>query len=164
MDVSDLVHYNDGVRSLYYGVLAVLPWKELVESKGLSFDPMRDVFMHQTLVEDRWINYTLVGRFSEWTDLVFQDFTTIDLVKAYMIHVHEKTESFLKTRKSEDYTRAVANPWIQGAVISPETGLTHMVLECLVHFGELSAALWQVGKEAPYLAFLRYELSKTQKD
>ncbi len=33
---------------------------------------------------------------------------------------------------------------------------------CMVHFGELSAALWQIGKEAPYLAFLRHELNESK--
>jgi hypothetical protein len=31
-----------------------------------------------------------------------------------------------------------------------------MVMEDMVHYGELSAVLWQMNLEAPYLAFLRY--------
>ena len=164
MDISNLVRYNDKVRSLYYEALAELPWQEVVKFKGLSFDSMRDVFLHLTLVEDRWINYTLIEHFSEWKEPVFKEFTDIDRIKAYMVAVHENTEEFLKTLKPEEYENTVPNPWMQGTTISIETGLTHMVMECMVHFGELSAAFWQAGKEAPYLAFLRYELSKTLKN
>jgi uncharacterized damage-inducible protein DinB len=163
MDISDLVRYNDRVRGLCCKALAELPWQEVVKPIGLSFDSMRDVFLHLTLVEDRWINYTLVEHFNDWKDLVFEDFADMNKLGTYMIRVHEKTENFLRTLKPEDYKRTVANPWVEDTSISIETGLTHLVLECMVHFGELSAAFWQKGEEAPYLAFLRYELSKTKK-
>jgi uncharacterized damage-inducible protein DinB len=162
MDVSELVHYNDRVRTLYYGALSKLSWTEVVKSKNLSFDSMRDVFLHLTLVEDRWINYALIGEFSKWKDPVFNYFRNMQSLKEYMIRIHEKTDKFLKMLKPEDYQNTVANPWIKGESIGIETGLTHMVLECMVHFGELSAAFWQIGKEAPYLAFLRYELNKSK--
>jgi uncharacterized damage-inducible protein DinB len=162
MDVSELVRYNDKVRSLYFEALSKLSWKEVAKSKSLSFDSMRDVFLHLTLVEDRWVNYTLIGEFSKWNDPVFNDFINMESLKAYMTCTHENTDKFLKTLKPEDYQNKVANPWIKGESISIETGLTHMVLECMVHFGELSAAFWQIGKEAPYLAFLLYELNKSK--
>ena len=160
MDVSELVYYNDRVRSLYYEALSKLSWKEVIKSKSLSFDSMRNVFLHLTLVEDRWVNYTLIGEFSKWQDPDFNDFKNMERLKAYMNRTHENTDKFLKTLKPEDYLNTVANPWVAGESISIETGLTHMVLECMVHFGELSAAFWQIGKEAPYLAFLQYELNK----
>ena len=157
MDVSKLVHYNDKVRVLYYEALSKLSWKEVAKCRSLSFDSMRDVFLHLTLVEDRWVNYTLIGEFSKWKEPVFDGFSNMERLKGYMIRIHENTDKFLKTLKPTDYQNTVTNPWIIGESISIETGLTHMVLECMVHFGELSATFWQIGKEAPYLAFLRYE-------
>lgn len=162
MDVSELVHYNDRVRRLYYDALSKLPWKEVTKSKSLSFDSMRDVFLHLTLVEDRWVNYTLIGEFSKWKDPDFNNFKNMESLKEYMMCTHENTDKFLKTLKQEDYQKTVANQWIKDESITIETGLTHMVLECMVHFGELSAAFWQIGQEAPYLAFLRFELSKSK--
>jgi uncharacterized damage-inducible protein DinB len=161
MDVSELVLYNDKVRSLYYGALSKLDWEEVAKSRSLSFDSMRDVFLHLTFVEDRWVNYTFIGEFSKWKDPVLNDFRDFESLKTYMTRTHENTEKFLKTLNPPDYLNRVANPWINGASISVETGLTHMVLECMVHFGELSAVFWQIGKEAPYLAFLQYELNKS---
>jgi len=69
---------------------------------------------------------------------------------------------FMKTLKPEEYRNIVANPWIKDESTTIETGLTHMILECIVHFGELSTVFWQIGQEAPYLAFLRFELSKSK--
>jgi uncharacterized damage-inducible protein DinB len=159
---SELVRYNDKVRSLYFEALLKLDWEEVAKSRNLSFGSMRDVFLHLTVVEDRWINYTLKGEFSKWKDPVFDDFKDFESLKAYMIRVYENTNKFLKTLKQTDYLNRVVNPWIEGTLINIETGLTHMVLECMVHFGELSAAFWQIGKEAPYLGFFRYELNKSK--
>jgi hypothetical protein len=35
-----------------------------------------------------------------------------------------------------------------------------MVLEDMIHYGELSAALWQMGFDAPYMGFWRYGISE----
>jgi uncharacterized damage-inducible protein DinB len=162
MNASELVRYNDKVRILYYEALLKLDWEEVAKSRSLSFDSMRDVFLHLMVVEDRWINYTLRQEFSKWKDPVFDDFKDFESLKAYMTCIHENTNKFLKTLKPTDYLNQVANPWIKGTSINIETGLTHMVLECMLHFGELSAAFWQIGQEAPYLAFLLYELNKSK--
>jgi hypothetical protein len=44
--------------------------------------------------------------------------------------------------------------------ITVEKDLTHMVLEDMIHYGELSAAFWQMGLEAPYMGFWRYNCEK----
>jgi uncharacterized damage-inducible protein DinB len=162
MDAPELVRYNDKVRSLYYEALLKLGWEEVARARSLSFDSMRDVFLHLIVVEDRWINYTLREEFSKWKDPVFDDFKDFESLNAYMTHIHENTNKFLEILKPADYLNRVANPWVKGTSISIESGLTHMVLECMVHFGELSAAFWQIGQNAPYLAFLRYELNKSK--
>ena len=76
MNPSDLIHYNHVVRELYFEALAKLTWQEVVKPRGLSFESARNVFLHLTLVEDRWINYTLIGRFSEWKDPDFEAYKT----------------------------------------------------------------------------------------
>jgi uncharacterized damage-inducible protein DinB len=162
MDVSELVRYTDKVRSLYYEALSKLEWEEVEKPRRISFDSMRDVFLHLIVVEDRWINYTLRGEFSKWKDPAFDDFKDFESLKGYMTRIHDSTNKFLQTLEPADYLKRVSNPWIEGTSIKIETGFTHMVLECMIHFGELSAVLWQIGQEAPYLAFLRYELTKSK--
>jgi uncharacterized damage-inducible protein DinB len=157
MDIADLVRYNDTVRGLYLGALEQLSWEEVTKSRGASFDSMRNVFLHLTLVEDRWVNYTLAGRFAEWRDPDFDAYTDFAKLREYATQVHEETRRFLARLKPQDYTRAVPNPWLNNAPVSIETALTHMVMECMVHFGELSALFWQIDVEPPYLAFLRFQ-------
>jgi uncharacterized damage-inducible protein DinB len=119
---------------------------------------MRNVFIHLTLVEDRWINYIIPGRFKDWVDPNFDDYSTFDQLKSYMIKVKSSTEQYLKNLTAELLNKYITIPWGNkpDTRISVETILSHMVIENLVHYGELSAMLWQMDKEAPYLAFWRY--------
>ncbi len=166
MDVSELVRYNDAVHTMYFEALSKLPWSEVVKFRGASFDSMRNVFLHLTLVEDRWINYILVGRFPKWKDPDFEAFQDVVALKAYMLQVHDNTEGFLQKLKTEDFQRKVTIPWgkTPDTEITFETALTHMVMEDMVHFGELSALMWQMDVEPPYLAYWRYKCNKDKQE
>src|SRR3972149_931106 len=131
----------------------------MVKPKGASFDSMRNVFLHLTIVEDRWINYIIPGRFSDWMDPNFEEYKDFGALERFMLRVKSNTEEYLKKLTPEELNRKVIIPWgdTPDTSISIETVLGHMVMEDLVHYGELSALLWQMGAEAPYLAFWRYK-------
>ena len=120
---------------------------------------MRNVFLHLTLVEDRWISYIIPGRFGEWVDPDFESFKELDALKDYMLRVQANTDSYEDTLLADELTRQMTIPWGNkpDTKISVETALTHMVMEDMIHYGELSAALWQMGIDAPYLGFWRYK-------
>jgi len=111
MDVRDLISYNHTVRRLYFDSLAKLPWSEVVKPRGASFDSLRDVFLHLTLVEDRWINYAIPDRLNLWIDLVFDDFTDVESIKTYMLQVEERTQKFLQPLSVDDLNRQIIVPW-----------------------------------------------------
>jgi len=159
MQVADLIRYNHVVRGLYFDALAKLPWAAVVEPKGLSFDSMRNVFLHLTFVEDRWISYIIPGRFKEWIDLDFDAFKGMDALKIYVEHVKDATESYLRELLAEELNRQIVVPWGDkpDMRISVETALCQIVIEDMIHYGELSAVLWQMNLDAPYLGFWRYK-------
>ena len=80
-------------------------------------------------------------------------------MKEYMLHVQGNTESYRGMLSADELSRQIVVPWGDkpDTKISVETALTHMVMEDMIHYGELSAALWQLGLEAPYLGFWRYK-------
>ena len=158
MNLPDLIRYNSAVRGLYLDALAKLPWAEVVLPRGLSFDSARNVFVHLTVVEDRWVSYILPNRFSEWKDPEFEAYQDIESLRTYADQVKANTESFLKSMKATDWNRKITVPWIPAPnSITVETALSHMVMEDMIHFGELSAMFWQMNLQAPYLAFIRYK-------
>src|SRR5208283_3990460 len=155
MQVTDLMRYNHVVRGLYLDAMAKLPWTAVVEPKGLSFDSMRNVFLHLTFVEDRWINFIIPGRSKEWIDLDFDTFKDMDTLKIYVKHVKDATESYLRELLAEELNRQIVVPWGDkpDTSISVETAICQIVMEDRIHYGELSAVLWQMNLEAPYLGF-----------
>ena len=159
MQVTDLVHYNHVVRGLYFEAMTKLSWNEVSEDKGLSFDSMRNVFLHLTLVEDRWINYIIPDRFEAWVDPDFESFKDMDALKKYIKQTKEKTEAYLAKLSPEELNKQVVVPWGDKpySKVSVKTILSHMVMENMIHYGELSAAFWQMGLEPPYMGFWRYK-------
>ena len=124
---------------------------------------MRNVFLHLTLVEERWISYTIPDRFSQWVNPNFDDFKDIDSLKKYMQQTKINTEKYLEKLSNEELNRQIVIPWGDkpDTCISIETALCHMVMEDMIHYGELSALLWQMNVDAPYLAFWRYKYQKS---
>jgi uncharacterized damage-inducible protein DinB len=159
LQVTDLIRYNHLVRGLYFDAFAKLPWYEVAANKGLSFDSMRNVFLHLTYVEDRWISCIIPGRLKEIVEMDFDVFKDLEALKNYMQQTAKNTENYLAKLSAEELKREVVVPWGDKprTKITVETGLTHMVIEDMIHYGELSAALWQMGLDAPYLGFWRYK-------
>jgi uncharacterized damage-inducible protein DinB len=72
---------------------------------------MRDVLLHLTLVEDRWINYIISGRFAEWVDLDFNAFKNMGSLAQYVMQVKQKTEVYLAKLSAEELKRQITVPW-----------------------------------------------------
>jgi hypothetical protein len=111
-------------------------------------------------VEDRWISCIIPGKFKDWVDLDFDVFKDMDALKKYMERVNEATESYLKVLLAEELNKQIVVPWGDKpyAKISIETALCQIVMEDMIHYGELSASLWQMNLDVPYLGFWRYKV------
>jgi uncharacterized damage-inducible protein DinB len=163
MQIADLIRYSHMVRELYFDKMFELRWDEVVAEQGLSFGSMRNVFLHLTLVEDRWVNYIIPGKFESWRDPDFESFKDMESLRKYMQEVKENTEKYVAALSAKELSREIEVPWGEKpfAHLAVESVLTHMVMEGMIHYGELSAALWQLGQEAPYMAFWRFQLTKS---
>jgi uncharacterized damage-inducible protein DinB len=163
MIIADLVSYNHAVREMYLDSLAKLPWAEVVKPRALSFDSARNVFLHLAVVEDRWVNYILPHRFGDWKDPNFDSYMDIESLKRYAEATKKSAGVLLQSLKSGGWTKKVTLPW--GSFepytrVTVETALAHMVLEGMIHYGELSAMLWQMNLDAPYLGYCRSKLAQ----
>jgi uncharacterized damage-inducible protein DinB len=165
MEIKDLICYNHAVREAYLEAMARLPWNDVTAPRGLSFDSMRHVFVHLSLVEDRWINYIIPDRFNEWVDPEFDSFNNMDVLKKYIQRIQADTEKYLTKLTEQELNRLIVVPWGERPYqkLQVESVLTHMIMEDMVHYGELSAAFWQMGLEAPYRAFWRYKAQQNHR-
>ena len=159
MQIADLIRYNHFIRELYFDAMSRLPWAQVVEPRGLSFDSMRNVLLHLTRVEDRVVNYVIPERDTDWVGVDFDAFKSMDSLKNYMLQVKEKTENYLANLSDEELNRQLVIPWnvTSETKVNIETVLNHIVLEDMIHYGELSAAFWQMGLQAPYMGFWQYK-------
>lgn len=79
----------------------------------------------------------------------------------YADEVKLGTEAYIARLSEEELGRQVTVYWGEKPTdIAVEKGLTHMVIEDMIHYGELSAVLWQMGLEAPYMGFWRFGISE----
>ena len=101
------------------------------------------------------------SRFKNWIDQDFDAFKDMDALKIYVEHVKGATESYLRELLAEELNRQIVVPWGDkpGTKISVETALCQIVMEDVIHCGELSATLWQMNIDASYLGFWRYKLT-----
>jgi uncharacterized damage-inducible protein DinB len=83
----------------------------------------------------------------------------LDSLKKYVRDVESRTLHYLEKFSLEELNHEIVVPWGDkpDTRVRIEKVLTHMVFEDMIHYGELSAALWQMDLEAPYKAFWRYQ-------
>jgi len=95
----------------------------------------------------------------DWVDPEFDTFKNTIALKKYKLPVKENTESYLAKLSAEELNRRIAVPWCDEpySEVSVETVLTHIVIEDMIHYGELLAILCQMGLEEPYMGFWRYK-------
>ena len=76
-----------------------------------------------------------------------------------MLETIGNTEKYLETLSAEEVHRQIVVTWGNKPYtkVNLEKVLTHIVLEDMIHYGELSPVLWQTGLEAPYIGFWRYQ-------
>lgn len=111
MSAAEFVRYNHVVRGLYVEVLEKLHWSEVIKPRGISFDSMRNVMVHLTMVEDRWVNYIIPDRFETWVDPNFEEYESIIELKEYVSRTQKRTEEYLNRLKGEELKRKIVVPW-----------------------------------------------------
>jgi uncharacterized damage-inducible protein DinB len=134
-----------------------MPNQEFTENRGLSFDSIKDVFVHTVMVEDNWLHYRFAG-LGSGTSLKFQDFKNIEDVKKYMTGVDAKTAELLSKLTSQDLRKTFKRSLPNGKeeVFELEQVLYHVPFEIIYHYGEIFAEFWKMNVDAPYYSYLNY--------
>lgn len=158
MDSRNLLEYSQSLRNRYLEQLAKLPWEEVVESRGASFDSLRNVFLHTVDAEDRLVNYVIAGRTKDWVSRSPEEFHDMDSLRKRAGAVESKTEAYLAKMTPAELERKVefSRPGTPPMLVRVEDILIHAALENIHHFGELIALLWQIDVEPPHMGWIGY--------
>jgi uncharacterized damage-inducible protein DinB len=158
MDTRKLFEYSQALRNRYLEQIASLPWAKAVESRGASFDCLRDILLHTIDAEDRLVNYVITGRAIDWTSRNPDEFQDMDSVRKRAREVETTTRAYVENMKPEELEKKVELPRrdLPSLSVPVEDILVHAALENIHHFGELIALLWQTDVEPSHLGWIGY--------
>lgn len=153
-----LVEYSQSVRRRYLDQLATLSWDQITESRGASFDSLRNIMLHTIDAEDKLVNYTIAGRTKDWVPRNSDEFHDMDSIRRSAEETEAKTKDYLAKLTDAELERKVEFPRQskQPILVRVEDILIHTALENIHHFGELIALLWQIDVEPPHMGWLGY--------
>ena len=157
MKVLKMLEYSQYLRHSYFDVLSKLSWDEFVKVRNASFDSLRDIFLHCVEVLDRYVNHRIRGN-PEKPRIDFNDYDSIEKVKAYLDQVESEVNEYLNKVTPEELVRVVTLKSKDGSSvqISVEDVLIHLFQEEIHHMGEFIALLWQMDIEPPHLGWAKY--------
>jgi uncharacterized damage-inducible protein DinB len=156
VDSKILFEYSQALRDRYLEQLAKLPWKEVVKSRGGSFDSLRDIFLHTVDAEDRLVNYVILGRTEDWVSQSPDMFRDMNSISKRAKEVEAKTKAYVVKLTRAELEKKVDMPrrGMPSISVRVEDVLVHAALENIHHFGELIALLWQIDVEPPHMGWI----------
>ncbi len=163
LDYEEMFDYFKKERAKLIEVLEKLSNETLTENRGLSFDNVKNVFIHTVMLEDSWLHYRAAGL--PGTGLKHEDFQDLKVIRRYIDQVDAKTALIFARMTDRDLSREVRRPRPDGSenVYTLEQVLYHIPIEIIHHYGEIFAELWKMDLEAPYYSYLEYSKNKTEK-
>jgi uncharacterized damage-inducible protein DinB len=153
VDVRKLLEYNEEVRHRYFELLAKLPWNEFTKNREASWHSMRNIFVHTLQATDFWLDFIEKKHLRTAKD--FEDYMSIDDVRAYMERVDARMRAYLKSLTPDGLMAkyAVKNDAGENIDVTAEDILIHVFEEEVHHRGELIALLWQMDVEPPLMGW-----------
>ena len=160
LSYQDLFEYFKKEREELVRVFETMPEEEFTKNRGLSFDSVKDVFVHTVIVEDNWLHYRAAG-LGEGTQKV-EDYRSLQEIKRYITEVDTKTTRLFNTMTSNDLKKRVKRVQPDGkeAVYPLGDVLYHIPIEVIHHYGEIFAEFWKSNINAPYYSYLAYSTGK----
>lgn len=154
MDIKDLFGYNWFSRREFLKSMAEIPWKTVIESRGASFDCIRNIFVHSLQAEQSWIRFLRGKSTKEVLETPFTKFADVNAIGEYADEVEAETNEYLKTLQ-EEMLEMVFD--LNGGCARVEDILIHVVEEEIHHRGELLCIYWQFDIRPPYTSYLAYK-------
>jgi uncharacterized damage-inducible protein DinB len=162
LDYVEMFDYFKRERARLVEVLDKLSNEAFTENRGLSFDSLKNVFVHTVMLEDSWLHYRAAGL--PGTGLKHEDFENLESIRRYIGEVDAKTALLFTKMTDRDLRKEVTRPRPNGieSVYTLEQVLYHIPIEIIHHYGEIFAELWKMDLEAPYYSYLEYSKNKIE--
>jgi len=149
VDIKKLLEYNEALRHKYFATFSKLPWAEFTRNREASFHSMKNIFVHILGAIDYWLD--ILQKQNQHSKKDYDEYTSLQQVKAYMEHVEKRTHTYLNQLSNEGLQKTYTFKDDDGRTckVTAEDILIHVVEEEIHHRGELNALLWQIGIDPP---------------
>jgi len=153
VDIKKLLEYNETLRHRYFETFKKLPWREFTKNREASFHSMRNIFVHTLGAIDYWLDFLQKQNLHSQKD--YDEYKTLEQVKAYMEHVEKRTHAYLNTLTTEELKKTYTVKGDDGKThkVTAEDVLIHVFEEEVHHRGEFNALLWQMGIDPPFMGW-----------
>ena len=160
LSYQDLFDYFKKEREGLVHVFETMSEEEFTRNRGLSFNSIKDVFVHTVIVEDNWLHYRAAG-LGEGTQKV-EDFRNLEEIKRYTAEVDAKTTRLFSAITANDLKKEVKRVLPDGKESVYPLGdvLYHIPIETIHHYGEIFAEFWKINIDATYYSYLAYSAGK----
>jgi uncharacterized damage-inducible protein DinB len=160
LSYQDVFDYFKKEREGLVQIFKIMSDEEFTKNRGLSFESIKDVFVHTVIVEDNWLHYRAAG-LGESTQKL-ENFRNLQEIMRYITEVDTKTNSLFKNITSNDLKKMVKRPLPDGKETVYPLGdvLYHIPIEAIHHYGEIFAEFWKLNINAPYYSYLLYAQEK----
>jgi len=154
MEIKTLFEYNWHCRRKFLESMAKLPWERVVESRGASFESMRNVFLHSLEAEQGLLR--IIAKTGEWPRHDYErDFKDIEAMRKYIDEVEAESKAYFSKLSPNDLDRL--SPYGKTkSQVRVEDMLMHVVEEEIHHRGELLCLMWQIDYEPPYTSYTNF--------
>jgi uncharacterized damage-inducible protein DinB len=158
-----LMEYNQFLNRKYLETISKLSWEEVIKDRSASFSSFRDIFLHVLAVTDAYIS-TISEGVSNYQDLDFNEYDSIEKITAYLEQVETKVSAYLSKVTPEELSRKMEIKRRDGSTIEipVEQMLLDLFQEDTHHRGEFIALLWQLKVEPPHMGFSKYILTQNR--
>ena len=159
MKIQDLFGYNWFARREFLNSMAEIPWATVTESRGASFDCIRNIFVHSLQAEQYWIRLLSGKSVAGIWETPFTKFADLQAIRAYADEVEAETTYYLMTL-SDERLNAVFDVTRRDGTVEQhrvEDILLHVIEEEIHHRGELLCLYWQRDIQPPYTSYMAYK-------
>ena len=162
MEAVKLLEYSQSLRHRYLDALAKLPWEDVIEDRGASFNSLRNIYLHSVAVLDFYVNHVVQGD-ATYPQINYDDYDNIEKINNYLEQVESKANAYLSTVTPVELSRKIERKQRDGSIITVtvEDMLIDLFQEETHHRGELIALLWQMDVNPPHLGWSQYLNSRS---
>jgi len=148
-DIKKLLEYNENLGHKYFETFTKLSWTEFTKNREASFHSMKNILVHTLGAIDYWLD--ILQEQNQQSRKDYDEYTSLQQVKAYMEHVEKRMHTYLKSLPTEKLQKTYVLKDDSGKTrrVTAEDILIHVFEEEIHHRGELNALLWQMGIDPP---------------